>query len=81
MIGRAINYPNAEDRRGWILLLMLAALCTVVLLLAPAASAHAVSAGDKGFIQETSGVLFLPFVTSAQSTWSPDTTICCSSSA
>jgi hypothetical protein len=42
--------------------LWLAALAIAALALAPAAYAHGVEAGDKGYIQETSGIVFLPFV-------------------
>ncbi|HEX7240770.1 MAG TPA: HupE/UreJ family protein [Longimicrobiaceae bacterium] len=44
------------------LLLLLLAACVPALLAAPAdALAHGVAAGDKGYIQEISGVLLVPF--------------------
>lgn len=45
-----------------------------------AALAHGVAEGDKGYIQETSGIVFWPFVYLGPSIWSPATTICCSCS-
>jgi hypothetical protein len=39
------------------------ALCSLLVLLVPGeAFAHGVEAGDKGYIQETSGVVFMPFL-------------------
>ncbi len=49
------------------------------LLLTAFAHAHGVAEGDKGYIQEISGTHLLPFTYLAPSTWSPVTTICCSS--
>ncbi|WP_080989952.1 HupE/UreJ family protein [Aeromonas caviae] len=38
-------------------------LCTLVMLfVSTAVSAHGVAAGDKGFIQESSGIMFIPFM-------------------
>lgn len=44
---------------------------SLALLLAPAqAMAHGVAAGDKGYIQEMSGVNLIPFIyLGAKSTW------------
>ena len=47
-------------------LLTLLALLTLPLV-AQSAIAHAVTEGDKGYIQEISGVHFLPFITLGQS--------------
>jgi hypothetical protein len=52
-IGRS---PGAT---AWMGLTLFALL---LMLLAPGAHAHGVAEGDKGYIQEMSGVLFLPFV-------------------
>jgi hypothetical protein len=50
---------TAAGRRTW----LFALLCIGLLLLGAAdAYAHNVAEGDKGYIQESSGVLFLPFV-------------------
>lgn len=62
MITRTAINPAIHDPRHRTTLMALLAVCMVAALLAPAAFAHAVSAGDKGYIQETSGVVFLPFV-------------------
>ena len=44
-------------------LLLLLFLCAASLFLAmPEAMAHAVAKGDKGFIQESYGVMLLPFI-------------------
>jgi hypothetical protein len=54
---------DTPQRRLWLaaaLTLVAGILC--LLLLSPAAFAHGVEAGDKGYIQETSGVVFLPFM-------------------
>lgn len=48
-----------EASRSWRLLL---ALALAMMLLASDAFAHGVAEGDKGYIQETSGVLFFPFL-------------------
>lgn len=63
MMGRAItSTPWAARQPRWTVLLALALMVATLCAFAPGALAHAVSAGDKGYIQETSGVLFLPFV-------------------
>lgn len=51
---------DALPRRGW----LLACLCACLLLLVgpSEALAHGVAEGDKGYIQESSGVLFVPFM-------------------
>jgi hypothetical protein len=52
-----------ESLRHWAVALVLpVAVLMLVLLSASPAFAHGVAAGDKGYIQETSGVVFLPFV-------------------
>ena len=38
------------------------------------AAAHAVAEGDKGYIQEITGVHLIPIMYLGPSTWSPDTT-------
>ena len=43
-------------------LFVLVAFITVFLFLAVDASAHGVTAGDKGYIQESSGTMLLPFI-------------------
>lgn len=49
-----------HGRPGLVALFLLAALA--VLVVAPTdALAHGVTAGDKGFIQESSGILLVPF--------------------
>lgn len=56
-----IRRPRAPGRRT-VLLLLLSLAGLVALLGAPAdALAHGVAAGDKGYIQEVSGVLLVPF--------------------
>lgn len=63
MMGRALtSTPWAGRNPRWTALLALALVIATLCVFAPTALAHAVSAGDKGYIQETSGVLFLPFV-------------------
>lgn len=57
MLTSAFRSPAAS--RWWSLLLIFAALA---LLLASEALAHNVAEGDKGYIQESSGVLLLPFI-------------------
>ncbi|MDP9194340.1 MAG: HupE/UreJ family protein [Acidobacteriota bacterium] len=47
-------------KRNWLLLLLL--LSAFCLLPATEALAHGVTAGDKGYIQETSGTRILPFI-------------------
>lgn len=55
-----IDHLGAPGRRSLLLLVVLAGL--MALLGAPAdAFAHGVAAGDKGYIQEISGVLLVPF--------------------
>jgi hypothetical protein len=48
-------------QRSLVWLALLALVCAACLL-PPSAFAHGVEAGDKGYIQETTGVVFLPFV-------------------
>ncbi|MCQ4285698.1 HupE/UreJ family protein, partial [Pseudomonas stutzeri] len=50
---------SARPNRSLILLLLFTAL---LFLGMPDALAHAVAEGDKGFIQESSGVMVLPFI-------------------
>ncbi|WP_338503182.1 HupE/UreJ family protein [Sphingomonas kaistensis] len=57
MLTSAFRSPAAA--RWWTLLLTFAALA---LLFASEALAHNVAEGDKGYIQESSGVLLLPFI-------------------
>lgn len=49
----------APSRR---LLLLLFLFVAALFLAMPEAMAHAVAEGDKGFIQESSGVMLLPFI-------------------
>jgi hypothetical protein len=60
-------------------------LLTIVLFLATGiadAYAHGVAEGDQGYVQEVSGVQFMPFMyLGAKHMVTPDTTICCSCSA
>lgn len=52
-------------RRGFdkaLVCLGLFAALAALFCLAPDAGAHGVTAGDKGYIQESSGVLTLPFI-------------------
>ncbi len=51
-----------SSRRLVVMALLSACVCVTWSELAGPAFAHGVAAGDKGYIQETSGVLFLPFV-------------------
>ncbi|PMZ47715.1 hypothetical protein C1X25_31940, partial [Pseudomonas sp. GW247-3R2A] len=50
---------TAPSRR---LLLLLFLFVASLFLAIPEAMAHAVAEGDKGFIQESSGVMLLPFI-------------------
>jgi hypothetical protein len=43
----------------------------------PEAMAHAVAEGDKGFIQESSGVMLLPFIYMGAKHMMTDMTTCC----
>jgi hypothetical protein len=54
------SLPWRPQRQSWLLCLLpfIAALC----LMAPTAFAHAVAEGDKGYIQEITGVHLIPFV-------------------
>ena len=54
--------PRSPWAIGPALLLLLSMFLLSLLLGAPEALAHAVTAGDKGYIQEISGVNLLPFV-------------------
>ena len=55
----AMTQRFKPDRTRWMALL---AALVVVLLASVDAYAHGVAEGDKGFIQESSGVMFLPFI-------------------
>ena len=55
----AMTHSLKPDRARW---LALSGALLFVLLAAVDAYAHGVAEGDKGFIQESSGVMFLPFV-------------------
>ncbi|HAW62140.1 MAG TPA: hypothetical protein DCX26_07430, partial [Pseudomonas sp.] len=54
-MGASVVRPN----RSLLLLLLFIALLFIGM---PEALAHAVAEGDKGFIQESSGVMVLPFI-------------------
>lgn len=56
------NFCKSLSGRAPALLLGLAATLIAVLGIAPEAMAHGVTAGDKGFIQESSGILTMPFL-------------------
>ncbi|WP_295323789.1 HupE/UreJ family protein [uncultured Sphingopyxis sp.] len=58
MITRAIAPPGSATRT----LLLAASLILLFFALGVEASAHNVAEGDKGYIQESSGILFWPFV-------------------
>lgn len=51
-----------HDQRWLLPALALVLGALILALFSPAALAHGVEAGDKGYIQETSGIVFLPFV-------------------
>ena len=53
-------FPVAQQR-GW-LRMMLALLVLLLLLTATGAHAHGVEEGDQGYVQEVSGVQFIPFM-------------------
>ena len=55
----AMDVPTVRPNRSLLLLLLFTAL---LFLGMPDALAHAVAEGDKGFIQESSGVMLLPFI-------------------
>jgi hypothetical protein len=57
-----LSEPTADNRRRAALFVIGAVLCLVFWALGSDAYAHGVEAGDKGYIQETTGVVFLPFV-------------------
>jgi len=54
--------PGRPQARGWSSLVPLALMALLVVSFAGPAFAHGVADGDKGYIQETSGFLFWPFV-------------------
>lgn len=54
-----IRFPENAISRNWFVLM---ALLTVLLSLAVDAAAHGVTAGDKGYIQESSGTMIIPFI-------------------
>jgi hypothetical protein len=57
--------PNGDvlsRPRAWQLALQLTLVVLSLLLLASAAAAHAVAEGDKGYIQEITGIHLIPFV-------------------
>lgn len=54
-----IRFSKNAISRNWFVLM---ALITVLLSLAIDAAAHGVTAGDKGYIQESSGTMLLPFI-------------------
>lgn len=49
-------------RRGFTKALIFTALLAAIAVFVPDAAAHGVTAGDKGYIQESSGSLVLPFI-------------------
>jgi hypothetical protein len=53
-----LSGPRSDDTNRLVLLLSL----LLLLVISPTVLAHAVAQGDKGYIQEISGVHFLPFV-------------------
>jgi hypothetical protein len=56
------NYLLSRPRSGVINDLAVAMLILLLLTVSPSVFAHAVAQGDKGYIQEISGVHFLPFI-------------------
>ena len=54
-----IRFPKNAISKNWFVLM---ALITVLLSLAVDAAAHGVTAGDKGYIQESSGTMIIPFI-------------------
>ena len=54
--------PNRDSDGRLPATLILSACALILLVLAPDAIAHGVTAGDKGYIQESSGILTIPFV-------------------
>ena len=59
---RALLEPLGRFLRGLVPVIGLALVLLSLDGVASQALAHGVAAGDKGYIQETSGVVFLPFV-------------------
>jgi len=56
------NFLLSSPRSGLFNYLAMALLLLLLFAMSPAVLAHAVAQGDKGYIQEISGVHFLPFV-------------------
>jgi len=56
------NFLLSRPRSGLFNYLAMALLLLLLFAISPAVLAHAVAQGDKGYIQEISGVHFLPFV-------------------
>ena len=56
------NFLLSRPRSGLFNYLAMALLLLLLFAMSPAVLAHAVAQGDKGYIQEISGVHFLPFV-------------------
>jgi hypothetical protein len=51
-----------KGRRGFLLLMGIAMILAAFLGIAPDAIAHGVTSGDKGYIQESTGILPIPFI-------------------